>query len=71
MKKQKYLKRWQQQHPAARVHRYLRELLTHYIGFAPGDCVPEMSGMVLDITAVMELLDILERDKAAVKLRAV
>lgn len=54
MKKQKYLKRWQQEHPAVRVHRYLRELLTHYIGFAAEDCcIPEMSGIVLDITAVM------------------
>lgn len=68
MKKSKYFKQWQQQHPAKRVNHHLRRLLTHYIDFYPENAaIPELNELVLDITALMELVDVSEKGKHHVK----
>ena len=67
MKKSKYFKQWRQQHPAKRVNGHLRQLLAHYVSFFPEDAIPELSELVLDITALMELIDISEKEKHYVK----
>lgn len=67
MKKSKYLKQWRQQHPAKRVNHHLRQLLAHYVSFFPESAISELSELILDITALMELVDISERGKHYVK----
>jgi hypothetical protein len=63
MEKSAYLKQWQQTHPAERVNHHLRELLAHYIGFFPEGTIPELSELVLDMTALMELVAVLGKEK--------
>ncbi len=67
MKKSKYFKHWQQQHPAKRENGHLRQLLAHYISFFPEGVIPELSELVLDITALMELVDVSGKGKHYVK----
>lgn len=59
MKEAEYYEHWLQAHPATRVNHHLRELLAHYIGFFPEGALPELAALVLDITALMELVDAL------------
>ncbi len=63
MKQSKYLKRWLRRHPAASVNQQLRKLLVHYIDFYPKDAMSGLSELVLDITALMDLVEKLEREK--------
>lgn len=67
MEKSEYLKHWQQTHPAERVNHHLRELLAHYIDFFPTGAISELSELVLDIIALMELVDVLGKEKYYVK----
>lgn len=67
MKKSKYFKQWRQRHPAKRVNHHLRQLLAHYVSFFNEDAIPELVRLVLDITALMELIDISEKEKHYVK----
>ncbi|HET8572272.1 MAG TPA: hypothetical protein VFL76_00245 [Edaphocola sp.] len=67
MEKSEYLKHWQQAHPAERVNHHLRELLAHYIGFFPEGTIPGLSELALDIMALMELVDVLSKEKYYVK----
>lgn len=67
MEKSEYLKHWQQTHPAERVNHHLRELLAHYIGFFPEGAISELGELVLDIMALMELIDVLIKEKHYVK----
>ena len=67
MEKSEYLKHWQEAYPAERVNHHLRELLAHYIGFFPEGAIPELSELVLDMTALMELVDVLGKEKHYVK----
>jgi len=67
MKIENYIDEWLKQHPATCVNRRLRQLLAHYIDFYPEKAVPDLSELVLNIMAVMELVDALENVEHYVK----
>ncbi|ANH80656.1 hypothetical protein A8C56_06390 [Niabella ginsenosidivorans] len=66
-KKPLKLKHWLKKYPADCMNRHLRTLLAHYIGSHPDNRIDNLGELVLDITALMELLDVIDHTAIPLK----